>query len=139
MDHSAAEESDPTALPPPPPLPSPAPASVESASATDEGRASRWIKALGGLGWLLTFVVIYSFTHLVLRLGLEAIGVETTPTGATSGDEKNPPGQVVGILGALAIGLLATLLLRRWSRSGTTDCSSDAGEPLPLRFVESER
>jgi hypothetical protein len=117
-------------LPPPPPLPPP-PAGWTVAGARPAGgeQVAWWSKVLGGLGWLIAFLAIFSTTGLVLRLVLEAVGVDTTVAGPTGGDEKNPPGQYVALLAALAVGVLGTLLLRRWYHSAPTPVPP-APEPL---------
>ena len=93
---------------------------------------------LGGLGWLVAFVAISSTTELVLRLTLEAVGLDTTVTGPTGGDEKNPPGQYVALLAALAVGVLGTLLLRRWYHSAPTDPTPVPPDPEPLADSDAE-
>ena len=69
-------------------------------------------------GWFITFIAIYSTTQVALQLALAAVGVNAVVVGDTAEwtmqDEKNPVGQVVAILGALAVGLGITFLLHRW-------------------------
>ena len=128
-EHGSVPPERSTLLPPPPPAPPPQGTGVlgESGSASAPP-VEWWRKALGGLGWVLTFLAIYSTTELVLRLALEAVGVDTTVTGPTGGDEKNPPGQVLALLSALAVGALGTWLLRSWYRSGPAAASKGTFE-----------
>ena len=111
-----------------------------SASLADRGQAAWWMKVLGGLGWLITFLAIFLTTQLVVQLALEAVGVDTTATGPTGGfrDEKNPPGQVVALLAGLAVGVLGTLLLRRWYHAEATEPTTDSPEPEPALDSDAE-
>jgi hypothetical protein len=124
-------------LPPPPPPP-PASWSVRSAPPAHGDEVAWWRKVLGGLGWLIAFVAIFSTTQLVLRLALEAVGVDTTVAGPTGGDEKNPPGQYVALFAALAVGVLGTLLLWRWYHSAPTDPTPVPPDPGPLADSDAE-
>ena len=90
--------------------------------AVDGGeRIGRWMRVLGGIGWAFTFLTIYTTTHLVVRIGFDAVGISTTAIPQPSGDPKNPPGQFVAILGSVAVGVLATVALRGWCHRGKSE------------------
>ena len=82
-------------------------------------RVGRWRRLLGGLGWAVTFLAIYTTTNLSARIGLDAVGISTTAIPRPSGDPENPPGQFVAIIGSGAFGVLATVALRRWCQRGS--------------------
>jgi hypothetical protein len=129
MDHSwwpsTPTPADPRGRSAPPPSPVPPgslpPPPRPSESEPHARNNSGWGTAVGVVGWVVTFIVIYSTSRMVLQLTLEAAGVNTVVVGSTAGDEKNPVGQVVAIWGALAVAAAGTFVLRRWYKRRSSE------------------